>query len=431
MKLRSNLWEYAVGAGLLVILIFSLGVIVPRQRLAAQATQYSGDSAYPYPMETDGIPSPIATLTEIPLQALSTMTPVPITPYPTLTLRPGPSPTPIPLREPAQDAAGMIFFIAKESENAKSALHALGIDAAGKMTNLPAKVSEDEAQKDGFVFPSPAGNRLAITGPWGALSIYDLEKGAVEKDLSLGPEGIFLNWFPDSQQFLYRDGMGPLVLADLLSGDITILAVPGYGHVTAAAASPDGQYVVYAYSTNVIYPRGMWRINANGQNAHLFVKDVAPFHMAWSPDGKRIAFFEYGWQVVDADGSNLREIAPGVVLTQCFHLPPLWSPDSRSLAVVTSTSSQSFCPRWGDDNFKGTQIVLIDVESGKSRPLLSDGSTGNIDPAWSPDGSQIAFVSNRGGAPGIWVANVDGTNLHPLTEGYQLARFPVWRGSQP
>jgi TolB protein len=72
-------------------------------------------------------------------------------------------------------------------------------------------------------------------------------------------------------------------------------------------------------------------------------------------------------------------------------------------------------------------IYLIDVEKGTSRPLLPDGILGNIDPSWSPDGRYLAFVSNRSGAPEVWVAAVDGSGLQQLTNAAQYVRFPFWR----
>jgi len=53
---------------------------------------------------------------------------------------------------------------------------------------------------------------------------------------------------------------------------------------------------------------------------------------------------------------------------------------------------------WSAEAFKDNSILLIDVGSGKNSPILPDGSTGNIDPAWSPDRKQLVFVSNRSGA---------------------------------
>jgi TolB protein len=128
--------------------------------------------------------------------------------------------------------------------------------------------------------------------------------------------------------------------------------------------------------------------------------------------------------VMNSDGSELRHLAylapPG-----CHINPIAWSPDSRTLAIVSS-EERSSCTDWSNKVLENTDIYLLDVESGKSHPLLTDGITGNIHPTWSPDGKQIAFVSIRSGAPELWVVNVDGSDLRQLTSAGQPVRFPLW-----
>jgi Tol biopolymer transport system component len=49
-----------------------------------------------------------------------------------------------------------------------------------------------------------------------------------------------------------------------------------------------------------------------------------------------------------------------------------------------------------------------------------------MQPAWSPDGSQIAFSSNRAGSYDIWLMSSDGTNLRQLTDDFDWDRAPSW-----
>ena len=114
------------------------------------------------------------------------------------------------------------------------------------------------------------------------------------------------------------------------------------------------------------------------------------------------------------------------MFVQCYPILPQWSPDSRTLVVVTDGGNQSFCQGWSENIFQGTDIYLIDADSGVAHPLLDDGITGNIDPAWSPDGSMLAFVSNRSGAAEIWVVNANGSNLRQVTSAGEYVRFPYW-----
>jgi dipeptidyl aminopeptidase/acylaminoacyl peptidase len=59
------------------------------------------------------------------------------------------------------------------------------------------------------------------------------------------------------------------------------------------------------------------------------------------------------------------------------------------------------------------QIVLLDLRSGDRRQLTSAGSNSNG--RWSPDGSRVAFVSSRSGAPQIWTIAIDGGEATQVT----------------
>jgi TolB protein len=71
----------------------------------------------------------------------------------------------------------------------------------------------------------------------------------------------------------------------------------------------------------------------------------------------------------------------------------------------------------------------MDPAGATVRPLpVGEFAAGySFEPVWSPDGSLIAFVSMRSGAPELWLINADGTGLRQLTNDGQFVRWPVWR----
>jgi Tol biopolymer transport system component len=58
---------------------------------------------------------------------------------------------------------------------------------------------------------------------------------------------------------------------------------------------------------------------------------------------------------------------------------------------------------------------------------LTFGTSINTQPAWSPDGSKIAFVSSRAGTIRIHMMNPDGSEQVPLTPSSALISSPAWR----
>ena len=153
----------------------------------------------------------------------------------------------------------------------------------------------------------------------------------------------------------------------------------------------------------------------------------------WSPDGRRIAFVrgrgpaKYGngerdsdIYLANEDGSGRRR------LTQSPQRDgdPAWSPDGRRLAFVRV--------RYG---FGDIYLVNVDgsglrrlVRAISPRVRMPGGPTGGFsaNPAWSPDGRRIAFVSNRDGSDDIFVVNADGSGLRNLTRSRGNDWSPVW-----
>ncbi|MCH8293769.1 PD40 domain-containing protein, partial [Candidatus Poribacteria bacterium] len=78
----------------------------------------------------------------------------------------------------------------------------------------------------------------------------------------------------------------------------------------------------------------------------------------------------------------------------------------------------SMLPGFGDD-----MIDVIDLETKQIRRLVGDRY--NRHPAWSPDGSKIAF-SRDDGIGNIYVMNSDGSNMVKLTDGQGAKRAPAW-----
>jgi uncharacterized protein YgiM (DUF1202 family) len=106
---------------------------------------------------------------------------------------------------------------------------------------------------------------------------------------------------------------------------------------------------------------------------------------------------------------------------------PAFSPDGQKLATTFKQNDH-----WevhvmnadGSNEVRLTQTpssVIIAQEMQGQTPKVWN----NAAPAWSPDGSQIAFITDRNGPYEIWVMNADGTNQHPLLTAAALSGLDV------
>ena len=149
--------------------------------------------------------------------------------------------------------------------------------------------------------------------------------------------------------------------------------------------SPDGQWVAY-----VTHPQGnLWRSRLDGSDRRqLTSSPMGPIIVPrWSPDGRLLAFMEWGVQkkiyVVSADGG-----APMLLLSGDFQpADPSWSPDGKFLAYGGDALGMSRNPKEAR-----SEIRILDLSTKQSKTV--PGSQGMFSPRWSPDGHYLVALSD-------------------------------------
>jgi Tol biopolymer transport system component len=102
---------------------------------------------------------------------------------------------------------------------------------------------------------------------------------------------------------------------------------------------------------------------------------------------------------------------------------------AETSATTTGGGGKIVFASYRDDEGKSytSEIYTVDVK-GKKLQRLTNNNAKDANPAWSPDGQQIVFASNRDGNFEIYVMNSDGSNQHRLTNHPADDNSPTWSG---
>ena len=184
--------------------------------------------------------------------------------------------------------------------------------------------------------------------------------------------------------------------------------------------SPDGSKIAFAAGSD-IYVMG---VDGDGR-ANLTNSPDDDFSPTWSPSGDKIAFLSRGQagsdvHIVQPDGGGRANLTN----VPAAYTDLAWSPDGANIAFASDRADRNLPP---DTLFAAPewQLYVIDAGGSGETRLTFDGAI-NLSPTWSPDGTRIAFHSDRDGTTEIYVVNSDGTDLGRLTDNEWPDLHPAW-----
>lgn len=169
-------------------------------------------------------------------------------------------------------------------------------------------------------------------------------------------------------------------------------------------------------------PDGTLPINLTVQtNSH----SIEP---SWSPDGAKIAFASNrtgNWEIflMNADGTSVTQLT--------FQVPhidvaPAISPDGAEIVFASNRDGDFEIYKMRIDGTGIMQLTANTSGDGAQGPDLLGLGFGADTLSWSPDGSKIAFTSDRDGEPEIFIMNADGSGVTQFTTNTLDDFDPFW-----
>ena len=232
-------------------------------------------------------------------------------------------------------------------------------------------------------------------------SVIGLPQGATYPTISA--DNAIIAYFADSTLWLKVQASGETIRIDTPNGK----SVPGS---FPAAISPDGNKIIFEYFTSTGWQTRLALFDRRAGVSVPFTDDqnVTESNVAWSHDGKNIAFFS------DRDGTGA-----------------IWikNNETGSLRKLLGSGSSSFMPIFSPDDskllyFEYPLLFVKNLETGELLKTIVD--TDGYLASWSPDGSRIAYINYSKGVGELMIYNLDTQETRQLTASGTNKWMPSW-----
>jgi hypothetical protein len=257
---------------------------------------------------------------------------------------------------------------------------------------------------------------LATAGGFLALrSVFDPDTQSLGSTTVNNGEIVFSRKGGDGHFHLFAvqpDGSGLRLITDQPTDD------------TQPAVSPDGQTV--AFSVDPGDGRQLIAtVSVDGGTVTWMPPSGSARDPTWSPDGTHIVYVATGidssWlEIISAQATRqgARTVSPDIYGGALED--PSWSPDGTQIAFATFATY---------DQFRGREaswdIATIDPGGSEMRPLIASENDERA-PAWSPDGTRIAFMRPDPQGVGVWIADASGQDPKKIAVGVRFDYSLAW-----